>query len=221
MGRYGRHNDTHYHRDHYEENDTRSNNDKQDYQNYLQRENKIHQNHAKAQSKGVTEDWDSSKKPKKSRYEVEQEWEQQSERPTPSIVSRIGGGIKQRYEKYNSVQAKAERQARTFDKRDKTISDLQYNSKKEKLRADIRKSKSTAPSDFGFGFGSSGSSGSSKGGKSSGRRSPSSGEGYAHLPTQNYDSMNRMFGIGGDSTPKRSSKPVNKWGSMDRMFGGL
>lgn len=221
MGRYGRHNDTNYHRDHYEENNSRSQQDKEDYQNYLKRENTIHQNHAKNQSNhGVSQDWDSSKKPKKSRYEVTQDWEQQSERPTPSIVSRIGGGIKQRYEKYNSVQAKAEREARKFDKRDKTISDLQYNSKKEKLRADIRKSKSTAPSDFGFGFGSSG--GASKGGKGGRGRSPSSGEGYAHLPRQNYDGMNRMFGIGNSGTPKRSSaKPVNRWGSMDRMFGGL
>jgi len=204
MGRYGHHNNnTRYER--------RDNVQKQqNYERYLEKENQIHQN--KSNNHGISQDWDSSKKQPKRRFEVEQEWEQQSEQAKPSIVDRI----KDKYQKYNSPDARMERRQNKIQKRTEKLNDLSYSAKKETLKASIRKSKHTSPTDFGFGFGSGATPTKSRG------RSPSSGEGTVHLPRQNYDSMNRMFGIGSGGTPARQSKkPVNKWGSMDRMFGGL
>lgn len=148
----------------------------------------------------VTKDFDSSEE----QPEIEEE--------KPNVISRIGGNIKQRYEKYNSEDARKEREIHKLTKRAKTINELSYNAKKEGLKAQIRKSKQTAQTNV-FGFGTASAKG--RVGRSSGA------EGVVHFPKNNYASMDRMLGLGGGSTKPRASskKPASNWGSFDRMFG--
>jgi hypothetical protein len=119
----------------------------------------------------------------------------------PGIVKKI----KERINQYNSPEAKQERRSKTLDKRSKKIEDLEYEAKKEKLRSVVRKSKQTAPSTI---FGSS-------------TKSRSSRISQPSYPRHDYSGMDRMLGLGSSSKPARMTrtKPVNKWGNMDRMFG--
>lgn len=187
MGRYGHHNN----HNRYQKRD-----DSQDVQ-------------IKRKPHDVFQDWDSSRPQRPER--VEQDWESSNEQSSPSIVDRI----KERYQKYNSIDARMERRNNEIVKRKRKIEDLSYNSKKESLKADIRKSKQVAPL---FSFGGSGAINQNKQKKQ--QRSNSS-EGTMSLPRQNFGSMDRMFGIGNNQPVKRQAKPKsNGWANMDRMLGG-
>lgn len=144
---------------------------------------------------------------------IHRETEQDEYDDQPNIISRIGHGIKERYQQYNSEEARGQREQRKTIKRQKTIHDLSYNAKKEGLKAQIRKSRQVAPTNI-FGIGTASSKGRAV-------KSPASGEGYAHLPKNNFGSMDRMFGIGNSPKPARVQKAKsNGWGNMDRMLGG-
>lgn len=157
----------------------------------------------------VNEDWDSNKPQKPE--SVEQDWDS-SEENKPNVISRVGSNIKERYQRYNSDEARNERRQRELVKRSKKIADLSYTAKKEGLKAQIRKSKQTAPTDFGFGM--------SVPSKKSSKRS-SSREGGIYFPKTSYGNMDRMLGLGGPvgNTRLPKKKPTSNWGSFDRMFG--
>lgn len=141
--------------------------------------------------------------------------EQQEETERQSVISRISGNLKERYQKYNSDEARELRENRRFDKRQKTINDLNYNAKKEGLKAQIRKSKQTAPTNiFGVGVSQSRSTGRGK--------SSSNPEGTIHYPKpSSYGNMDRLFGIGTPHKTARVSakKPASNWNGFDKMFG--
>jgi len=186
MGRYGHHNN---------------------HSRYERRDNS--QNENKTKKFNVRQDFDSSRPQRPE--PVEQDWDS-TEENQPSVIDRL----KERYNKYTSPDARMQRRQNELVKRKRKIEDLSYNAKKESLKANIRKAKQTAPTDFGFGFGGAKQSG--KGGRRS-----SSSEGVIHLPRNNYGSMDRMFGIGGAEKPRRQSMPKKTgltWGNMDRMLGG-
>lgn len=153
----------------------------------------------------------------KKNFKVTQDYDSSDEQPemeneNPSVISRIGGNIKERYQRYNSDDARKEREIKKLTKRTKTINELSYHAKKENLKAQIRKSKQTAPMNV-FGF-------SSAQPKGKAMRS-SSAEGVVHFPKNQFGSMDRMLGLGGSSKPARMTKkkPASSWDSFDRMFG--
>jgi len=154
----------------------------------------------------VSQDYDSSENKVATEPEVTEEWNSNDIRHKSSIVEKI----KEKYQKYNSPDARMERRSNTLAKRARKINDLSYVAKKEQLNATIRKSRATANTGFGFG-------------PSSSAKMPRSREGTVHLPPTNYGSMDRMFGIGTQPAKQSKSKSVPKttltWGNMDKMFG--
>lgn len=156
-----------------------------------------HNRHNNSQNdNNVTEDWDSSKE------QIQDEVEESK----PSILAKI----KDRYEKYNSPDARMERRKKELAKRAEKLNDLDYKVKKEKMKADIRKARQVAPL-FSFGANSAIST------RASIKSNPS--EGRLHIPATNYGSMDKMFGIGTTQTKKVAKKPTNSWGNMNKLFG--
>lgn len=169
------------------------------YSRYSQHDNSQQDNPKKYK---ITKDYDVST-PEQARNEQEND----SEYPQPTVIDRL----KEKYQNYTSPEAKMERKQKKFEKRKEKMEELSYTAKKEALKANIRKSKQTAPL-FSFGMGG--------GVKSNLKQRSSNGEGVIHLPRTNYGSMDRMFGIGTNPKPTRQTKQKSSgWGNMDKMLG--
>lgn len=145
---------------------------------------------------------------------VKQDWDSSKDKiQEPEIEEHKGfvDKIKEKYQKYNSPDARMERKTKSIEKQKEKIENLEYKAKAEVLKANIRKARQTAPL-FSFGNNSAIST------RQSVSKHNSSQEGRIHIPATNYGSMDRMFGIG--TKPAKLSKPKpSGWGNMDKLFG--